>query len=226
MNLTGVPLILLAAAATAVAGGGTVLLWRRGGRLRPVTRTLGVLVVEALVVLTAGLAVNRHEQFYPSWQALEGDVGTVAVTDHVTAGRLDSLAGDGRPLRWLPDDLDRWHLAKAPELRLPALYRDRPGDTFPVLLELSGGEPVPGAVTVEIAPTAATTASALLSLPADLRRDVRVSTFGWDVTGAGPEAKLAAALARAGLGVANRPPDELPPPLAAPLRLPSGGLPS
>jgi hypothetical protein len=218
MSLTGVPLILLAAAATAAVGAGALLLWRRG---RVITRTLSVLLLEALVVFTAGLVFNRHEQFYPSWPALEGDVGTVAVTGHVTAGRLDALAADGRPVRWLPGDLGRWHLARAPELRLPAGYRDRPGDTFPVLLELSGGAPAPQAVTVVLAPTAATTAAALLTLPADLRRDVRVNPTGWDVTGAGPETRLAQALAGAGLGVANRPPDELPPPLAAPMRLPS-----
>ena len=99
MTLTGVPLILLVATATGAAGAATARFWPRGGRLRPLTRTLCVLLLKALVVTTAGLVVNRYQQFYPSWVALAGHTGTISVTRATEAGRLDgywNVVLDGR----------------------------------------------------------------------------------------------------------------------------------
>jgi lysyl-tRNA synthetase class 2 len=234
MTLTGVPLILLAAAATAAASAATARLWARGGRLRPLTRTLGVLLIEALVVTTAGLVVNRYQQFYPSWAALSGHTGTTTVTRATEAGLLDGRLPSGRAtaVLWQPPDLPHWQLAGPPRVVVPAGYRERPGDTFPVVLDLVPAVPAAvtaalrttDAVTVVAVPTAATTATALLTLPGELRRDVRVSDVGWDVAGAGAQAPLAAAFVRAapaGLAAYDRGIDELPPALAAPMRLPS-----
>lgn len=221
MTLTGVPLLGLALALTLATGAATVRWWSRGGRWRPVTRTLGVLLVEALAVATAGLAFNRHEQFYPSWQALRGDTGTVAVTGHVAAGGLDHRLPPG-PFPWRPAGLAAWHLAGPPLLTLPADYATRPDVTFPVVLDLvprgTAARRTAEAVTVTAAPTARTNAVALRTLPAELRRALRVTAIGWDVVGGG---RLGDALVRDGLAARDRSTDDLPPALAAPMRLPS-----
>jgi lysyl-tRNA synthetase class 2 len=233
MSLTGIPLILLSAAVTSATGLALAWLWPRASRLRALTRAPAVLLLEVLIVLTAGLAVNRHEQFYPSWQALSGRTGTITVTRATQAGRLDEELPDGSAVvLWQPPRLREWRLAGPPRVVVPAGYRQRAGDTFPVVLDLTASMPAAlaaarrttDAVTVVARPTAATTAAALLSLPGELRRDIRVSAGGWDVVGSGREAALAAAFvgaAPAGLAACNRPTDQLPPALAAPMRLPS-----
>lgn len=218
MRLTGIPLILLAATATGAIVAATVRFWRTG---RPAIRIIGILVAEALTVLTVGLVVNRQEQFYPSWQALRGDTGTVAVTERRQAGRLDEMVRS-RQLTWRPPGLAAWHLSRPPTVTLPRDYRERPGMAFPVVLAVGRpARPAGEAVTVTIAPTAHTTAASLRRLPLDLAHDLRVTTTGWDVVGTGPLAAGFVAAAPAGLAVLNQPVDALPPPLAAPLRLPS-----
>lgn len=216
MSLTGLPLLLLAGLGTLAAGAATGLLWTRSRWTRPLT----VLLLEALFVVTVGLEVNRHMQFYPSWRALRGDTGTVAVTAHVPSGRLDDRL-PARPVPWRPAGVASWHLARVPTLTVPADYRTRPGVVFPVVVDLGGRLPrVADAVTVTLAPTARTTATALRTLPGVLRRDVRVTTTGWDVVG---NARLGAALVRLlppGLAVLDRPLTSLPPALAAPMLLP------
>ena len=229
MTLTGLPLLALTVAATVAAGAATAWSWPRGGRLRPVTRTAGVLLVEVLVVLTAGLAVNRHEQFYPSWQALRGDTGTVAVADHLRAGSLDARMRSTR-FPWRPPELTAWHLTGPPTVALPRDYRARPDVTFPVVLVLTApGEHArhtPEAVTVTLTPSATTTAAALRSLPTALGHDLRVAAVGWDVVGAGPLPAAIVAAEPPGFAVLNQPTGALPPALAAPLRLPSNGRPT
>ncbi|WP_249997694.1 hypothetical protein [Actinoplanes sp. M2I2] len=232
MTLTGVPLILLTASATAAAGAAVGWVWPRGGRLQPFTRVAGVLVVEALVVLTAGLVVNRHEQFYPSWQALQGDTGTATVADRRHAGLLDDRVRSDR-LTWRPQGLAAWRLARPPTVTLPPDYRERPGVAFPVVLAFAGpggpGAPprrTPEAVTVTIAPTAGTTAAALSSLPDRLSHDLRVTTAGWDVVGRQPLAAAFVTGQPAGAAVLDQPVTALPPALTAPLRLPPAGTPS
>ncbi|WP_127501194.1 hypothetical protein [Actinoplanes solisilvae] len=202
MTLVGVPLIALAAALTVLAAVITVRGWGRRGWLR---RTASVLLVEALLVVTAGLIVNRWERFYPSWDALRGDTGTIAVAEPPTPGLLDE---EGRDFVWRPPGLSAWHLAEPPTIVLPDDYHDRPDVTFPVVVDFN--EPpkaTPDAVIVALKPTARTTAEALRTLPAELRRDLRVTTTDWAVEGNGP--------------LPRRPVDALPPALAPPLRLPS-----
>ncbi|MEV4349915.1 hypothetical protein AB0J83_36115 [Actinoplanes sp. NPDC049596] len=224
MSLTGRPLLLLTATLALAVGAATVFLWSRGGRVRFVTRTAGVLLLEVLVVLTAGLEYNRRERFYPSWQALRGDTGTVVVTGAVQAGLLDGRAPAGT-FEWRPPGWQQWHLARAPRITVPADYAARPQVAFPVALALGGAAPrTPEAVTVTVAPTSATTATALLSLPAELGRDLRVSMVGWDVSGSLGAAFVKAA--PAGLAVLDQPADELPPALKAPKTLPSSGVPA
>ncbi|MCO8275991.1 hypothetical protein M1L60_35980 [Actinoplanes sp. TRM 88003] len=225
MTLTGWPLIALAAAATVAAVTVTVLTWPRGGRLRPVTRTAAVLLTESLVVVTVGLVVNRHEEFYPSWSALRGDTGTVAVAERARVGSLDAHMRSAR-FTWRPPGLAAWRLAGPPTVTLPHGYRERPGMAFPVVLLFDApGRATADAVTVTLTPTAGTTAAALRSLPGELGRALRVTAIGWDVLGDSPVAAAFVAQAPAGLAVLNQPVDALPPALAAPLRLPAYAVP-
>ncbi|GIF23744.1 lysyl-tRNA synthetase class 2 [Actinoplanes tereljensis] len=211
MRLTGLPLILLATATFAAIGAVTVWRWSRAWIA---ARVAGVLLLEASLVVAVGLVVNRHEQFYPSWAALRGETGTVAVAAPVAAGRLDELTATS--FRWRPAELARWHLAAAPLVVLPADYRARPGVEFPVVLSFGAAVPrTPSAVTVTVAPTARTELS---GLPAALRKDLRVTATGWDLVGGG---RLGDAFVAAGIGVRDRSPADLPPALAAPLRLPT-----
>ena len=73
MSLTGLPLLLLSAFVTVLVTAATVWSWRRG---RLAARIAGVLLIEGLFVFTAGLVVNRGQQFYPSRAALAGRTGT------------------------------------------------------------------------------------------------------------------------------------------------------
>jgi len=191
-----------------------------------VTRTAGILLLEVLVVLTAGLEYNRREQFYPSWQALRGDTGTAVITGVVHAGLLDGRAGAGT-FEWRPPGWEAWRLARAPRVTVPADYESRPDVTFPVVLAV-GGAPrrTADAVTVTIEPTATTTPAALLSLPTRLGQDLRVTATGWDVQSSAPLGAAFLKAAPAGLGVLNEPDGALPPALKAPKTLPTFGAPA
>jgi lysyl-tRNA synthetase class 2 len=218
VSLTGLPLLLLSACATVLVTAATIRLWRRR---RPAVRIAGVLLIEALVVLTAGLEVNRNEQFYPSWQALAGRTGTGTVTGTVHAGVLDAHLPPG-PFRWRPSILSSWRLAGTPVVSLPVDYRERTGVTFPVVLVLGATAPhTPDAITVRIVPTARTTAAGLRTLPGALRHDLRASPIGWDVVGGGKLGDAFIATQPAGLAGREATPDDLPPALAAPQRLPT-----
>jgi hypothetical protein len=230
VSLTGRPLLMLTGAAAVLVTAATVRLWRR--RWIPM-RILGLLLAEVLAVATVGLEVNRREDFYPSWQALAGDTGTKTEVRTRPPGRLDDDLAPGTAIAWRPPGWTSWRLARAPVVVAPASYRRLPQDTFPVVLALvaaagpalAAARRVPDAVTVVAVPTRDTTAAALRSLPEELRRDVRVTTTGWDLVAASRQAELGAALAASGPPglVASRGwhPDRLAAPLAAPLRLPS-----
>jgi hypothetical protein len=237
MSLTGVRLILLAALVTAAIVAATVLLWSRYGRWRLLSRTAGVLLTEAMVVLTIGLVVNRHEQFYPSWQALSGDTGTTVVAAARQAGRLDvELHGTAaETVPWQPSDVATWRLAAPPTVVVPADYLARPSVSYPVVLSL--GDPGRNLADVSVAavPTAATTAAALATLPAELSRDLRVTTQGWALVASAKQAAFARQLMAAApgrfralivvrgdwAGATARAVAQTSQPLAAPLRLPS-----
>ena len=217
MSLTGLPLLLLSAFATVLVTAATIRFWRRR---RLAARIAGVLLIEALVVFTAGLGVNRDQQFYPSWQALAGKTGAGTVTEQVHAGELDAHVPPG-PFPWRPRSLSSWRLSGTPIVSLPVDYPERTAVTFPVVLAIGTEAPyTPDAIVVSITPTARTTAAALRTLPGELRQDLRVSEIGWDVVGGGKLGDDFIATQPAGLAARAASPDDLPPPLAAPLRLP------
>jgi hypothetical protein len=212
MSLTGVPLILLALLATAAAGAGTVLLWHRSGAFRLPVRTLGLLMSEALAVLSIGLVVNRLEQFYPSWEALAGRTGTTAAAADREAGRLDTnLRGSAAAtVSWRPDGLAGWRLAVPPSVVVPAGYVTRPTVSYPVVLSLLAPGPDvtaavraakrQSAVGVVAVPTSGTTPAALLALFVDLQRDLRVTARGWALVDTPGQAALGRRLAAAAPG--------------------------
>jgi hypothetical protein len=193
VRLTGVPLLLSAGSATAVTVAVTVLLWSRYGRWRLVSRAAGVLLAEALVVVSVGLAVNRQEQFYPSWQALAGHTGTAVVTAARRAGALDAEVHGTAPAV-LPR-----HSAS---LVIPAGYLSRPAVTYPVVLSLadSGAPAVAAAEKVAAIGVVATPAAARNAVPARLCRDVRATPRGWALVAGARQAALAERLIRSAPG--------------------------
>ena len=145
MSLTGLPLLVLVAfvavivAATAAAG------WRRFGRGRFLWRVLGVLLTEATVLLAVGLAVNRSQQFYPSWAALIHRGSPIRDAPD-RPGRLDRwlharLGGhEDQPIAfaWRPSSWPTWHLAAPPTVVVPAGYLLHPSWRYPVVLVAIG----------------------------------------------------------------------------------------
>ncbi|GAB1692103.1 hypothetical protein [Krasilnikovia sp. M28-CT-15] len=198
MRLTGIPLLVLTGTATLIAAAATVYAWPRGGRLRRVlTRTVGVVLVESLLVSAIFLAVNRDQSFYPSWDALTGGSG---------AG--DATPAAAHPAEPPPPVTGRfgpaaraWHLAEPPAIITPAGYEARPGATYPVIVVLTAAahltevrtaaQRTPGVVTVLLAPTALTSAAALASLGAELHQAARVADQGWALVTDQPHQALA-----------------------------------
>ncbi|MEV4708539.1 hypothetical protein [Actinoplanes sp. NPDC049316] len=227
MRLTGFPLILLCGAAAVAALVSTVRMWSRGGRWRPLIRTVACVCAEVLVVLTIGLVVNRYQSFYPSWQALTGSDAKqpIAASPRMAGQELPDFGSAA----------GRWHLAQAPEVSVPPDYTARTGVAFPLLLVLhtaadeqavrAAATRTPDVVCVAITPAAATSPADVQAVLTEVRRSVRISDHGFAVvtdrshrgladrigapvttTGTGWPATLAAAAGT------------LPPPLAAPLQ--------
>ncbi|GAA2851453.1 hypothetical protein Acy02nite_34980 [Actinoplanes cyaneus] len=212
MRLTGLPLILLAGALTIATVVATVRWWRR----LPI-RIAGLLVMEVLLVLEAGLIANRMARFYPSWQAL-GGTPEVAVVAATTAGRLDASIAAGEAIPWTPPGSGSWGLATTPLVVVPPDYLTCPDRRFPVVIVLTGVTPRPaeGVLSVVLAPTARTNAASLATVPAALSADFRVTDTYAVVAGPGPAQPGLHALRSFDEAVR-----ELPPPLTAPHRLPS-----
>jgi hypothetical protein len=204
-----VRLILLAAVLTAGALAATVLVWRRWGRWRFLIRPCGVLLVEALLMLTVGLVVNRSQQFYPSWAALfaTSDPGPTAY--HTSAGRLDAWLATQPSVRtfpWRPSGWTSWHLAGAPTVTVPLDYLEHPSWRYSVVVVM-GPRPwsLPGldgpTVVVDVTTTAGTSASVLaVGLPVALGRDLRVSGHRWALVTAAGDGVLARQVAISGRG--------------------------
>lgn len=191
MHITGLPLIIVVVLVTGGAVAGTVALWSRGGRWRLPIRTGGVLLCEALVVLSAALIVNREQDFYPSWQSLTGATGPAAAVTARPAGDLDTTFGPGR-LRagWQPVDAGGWQLQSVPRVTVPATYPDG-RRSYPALVALGVPAVRADLVEVSVQPSAVTTADALADLPGRLSTDTRVTGHGW-VLVAGPASALLA----------------------------------
>jgi hypothetical protein len=184
MSLTGLPLILLVGLAAVIVVAATVRGWNVPGRKRVPLRTAGLVTIEVLVVAGIGLVVNRHDDFYPSWQALGGGV-EVTVVPAAAPGRLDGPLDSDGAITWSPPGAAAWHLAAAPLLIAPPEYAKCATDTFPVIVALTtpaglagtrrAAAAATGALTVVLQPTRDTTAAALATLPGLLGADARVA---------------------------------------------------
>ncbi|GAA2905510.1 hypothetical protein Acy02nite_86960 [Actinoplanes cyaneus] len=218
MSLTGIPLIVVAVLVTVATAALTVVTWRRGGRLRIVLRSGGVLLTETLLLLTVGLVVNRSEQFYPSWAALSSSAQTGGTTYAITPGRLDGwLRAHGPAFTWQPDGWTGWHLGAAPTVVVPAGYLDHPGWRYSALVVVDDGTTgwTPavqtaaardasadgGAVVVFARTTASTGVNDLAhALPAALTHDLRVTGQRWALIPGPALAALARRVAAAAPG--------------------------
>ncbi|HEY3006781.1 MAG TPA: hypothetical protein VGJ63_01770 [Micromonosporaceae bacterium] len=219
MALTGVPLLMVSVTATVACLVALVATWRRFGRWRVVTRTLGILLVEALALGSLGLVVNRVGDFYPSWAALvssgaTSDRARVATPNleqwlaaHQTGGERDGLV-----FTWRPPDAVSWRLARPPVLFVPAAYFQHPEMSLPVVVAVAATKDrvawdnrgvaslvratTAGATSAVIAFVLAgrTTPAAALraGLPYRLERDFRVTSGGWALVGVGSETSAAA----------------------------------
>jgi hypothetical protein len=216
MSLTGTPLIVLAMLATAGTLAATILVWSRGRRLRLPLRTLGVLLTEALLLLSVGLVVNRSQQFYPTWAALLQTGSTTGITYPTAPGHLDrwlrEYAG-GHPDQsiafiWQPTGWTGWHLAGAPIIVTPTAYLQHPGWRYSALLVIdngttgwtptaegaaarSAGLTAGAAIMVFARTTPTTTAHTLVAaLPKALARDLRVTGRRWALVASPSDAGL------------------------------------
>lgn len=216
MSLTGLTLTVLAFCGTAAVSAATVWGWSRSRSLRFVLRPLGVLLTEALLLLSIGLVVNRQEDFYPSWAALL-EPGKPAVPAYRTvAGGLDATitaqaAGKGalpQLITWQPAEWAEWRLTAAPTVVVPAGYSQHPqwrysvvlviaqsGQGWPTTWQRPAGLNVAGGATHDVVvfatATSKTAVPALTSqLPDDLRHDLRVTDHRWAVVTAPANAGL------------------------------------
>ena len=203
ISLTGIPLIALAMLGTVAVLAATILLWGRG----LILRATGVLLTEALIMLSVGLVVNRSEQFYPTWTALLHPPSAIGTSYAVTPGELDrSLqARGGAPFTWQPTGWTGWHLAGAPTVVTPAAYLSHPAWRYSTVLILDNGSarwtPVTEAaaaraagatITVFARTTPATTARTLATaLPEALSRDLRATERRWALVATAADARLA-----------------------------------
>ncbi len=150
MSLTGLPLLVVSILAALVAFAATIWSWHRGRWWRAVTRTIGVLVCEALVLFTVGLLANRSLDIFPSWSALldqdrKAPPPTVVAADPTT--KLDdwlrtrAVEGthNGLVFQWRPTDTESWHLTAEPVVYVPPRYFSDRAASFPVVLVVAPG---------------------------------------------------------------------------------------
>ncbi len=144
MGLTGLPLLVISIIVSLSAVAGTVWFWRGGEWWRPVARTVAILVCEALVLFTTGLAVNRALDIFPSWSTLfhqhRAAPPPTAVADPATRlddwlrGRTLEGARNGLVFEWRPGGAATWHLSTAPFVYVPPRYFTAKAARFPVVL--------------------------------------------------------------------------------------------
>ena len=218
MSLTGVPLLVVTVSLTLAAAAVTIGRWRRTSRATPAIRVLGVLTTEALVIATVGLAVNRSQQFYPSWDALINRTSTVGTVETYTPGHLDgwlqarSGGHDTLPITvpWHPPGWGTWGLSEAPTVVVPAGYLQHPSWRYPVVVILSdshdgwtgaavsstgsAGDPAVLVLARTTRPASVGTFGG--SMAGELTRDFRATGHSWAIVTSSPDAGAADELVR------------------------------
>jgi hypothetical protein len=128
--LTGSPLLVLSLIATLGAVVMTALCWRRGGRVRVLTRTGCILLCQALALFTGGLFINdTFDDLYPSWSTLfQPDTAPSPTTiaagpdtslDLWLKGHVTDAGRKGLVFDWKPRELPSWRLPAAPTVYVP-----------------------------------------------------------------------------------------------------------
>jgi hypothetical protein len=218
MSLTGMPLIALAFVGAAAVLVATILLWRRGRRLRLLARPLGVLLTEALLLVGVGLVVNRSEQFYPSWAALlqttSSSTGTTFAPrpgdlDRWLKTRIGANLDQSVAFTWHPSGWTGWRLAEAPTIVTPTGYLQHPDWRYSALLVIDDGAagwtPVTevaaalragiggGPAVIILARTTSSTSVNTLAnvLPTALTHDLRVTGRRWALVASASDGGLA-----------------------------------
>lgn len=215
MGLMSLGTLALAGVATTAAIAGLALVWKRfDGRLRPL-RFLGVLVCEALLMVTVGLVVNRVGDFYPSWTALTMPGNGAAFRplpppppSHPGAWLSAHPAAVGKAEQglgfdWAADSRTAWGLEAAPTVHLPEAATQEADIEVPltvVLLPPKSAVPaIPhdlnSAVVVLRLGAQPRIAALAAGLPAELSAQLPVLPHGWAVVGVGAAATAAVALA-------------------------------
>ncbi|TDB74412.1 hypothetical protein [Micromonospora sp. KC723] len=226
MALTGIPLLVLAGLVAAGVAAATVVGWPRFGRLRIPVRVVGVLLTQAMVLLTVGLTVNRSEQFYTSWHDLPAQDTAGGRHGASPPGRLDQWVRqhDDHPTTqpfafpWRPAGWADWHLAGPPTVAVPADYLHHPGWRYPAVLVLSSAgdgwgdaaeieaalsaEAAAGPAVLILAHTtpAASVPGLAMTLPDELSRDLRVTGHGWALVSSAQQEPLARQMVLAAQG--------------------------
>jgi hypothetical protein len=198
MSLTGMPLVVSAVVCTVAVLAGTVLLWNRWGGWRLLTRPVGVLLTEALVLVSVGLVVNRSEQFYPTWQSLF-QAGYTGGTSYAAApGGLDAWlaaqpgadSGQALAFTWRQAGWPGWGLSAPPTVVVPGGYLRHKGLRYPVIVVLvgatvagtPGADKAGAAVVVYVHPVAAAKAAVLATdLAGAVSGALRVTAYRWAV---------------------------------------------
>jgi hypothetical protein len=152
VSLIGLPLLVTSIVATLAGFAATVVLWGRGGRLRVPTRTVLILLCEALVIFSAAIVVNRSLDLYPSWSTLVQKAAPPpppdAVADPATSlevwlkARATGGATNGLVFDWKVAEAS-WHLATAPTVYVPPAYFTSTALRFPVVVVLAGARSGP-----------------------------------------------------------------------------------
>jgi hypothetical protein len=191
--LTGLPLLVLAVVASLSVLYLTIRHWSRG----VVVRVVGLLCVEALVLFTAGLVVNRaFDDLFPSWTALlHQDTVPAPPPEAATSARLDGwLRGrDSRTFDWTPAGERYWPLLQPPVVVVPAAYLSLAAQRFPVVVVVSPqppevvADPPTPAVLVWLRADRLDVSLLTRTLPAALEADLRVSSGGWAAVGVGTD---------------------------------------
>jgi hypothetical protein len=242
--LTSLSLLLTMCCVTIAALVALVLCWRRLRRWWMPARVAGILVCELLLIFSAGLWLNRADDFYPSWSALLGGgpgrnvpptAPTARLATSLPANAQQQGDHEGLSFAWRPPDLAAWRLGAVPIVYLPPAYFHSPTLSLPVIVALApaGTGAAQGAwddpAILPLARASGVPAVVLflrtgahlrldklaVALPARLAADLRVTPHRWALVGIG--AAAASALSLYGIGPVQFGPLALVPATGAPL---------